>query len=109
MNPYFLYVNYVMMVPWIDQMEHATDRKIRKAQQTTVHEKSIFQRNFCMTGTCWKSEILASHAQFEGVRLNNSAPPGASGWTPEAPHLRGGFSRETLVYEVFNKRRGGDR
>ena len=33
-----------MMVPWIDQMEHATDRKFRKAGQTTVHENVDFAK-----------------------------------------------------------------
>ena len=37
---------------WIDQMEHVADKEIRKAGQTTVHETSIFQRNFGMTGQC---------------------------------------------------------
>ena len=33
-----------MMVPWIVQMEHATDRKFRKAGQTTVHENVDFAK-----------------------------------------------------------------
>ena len=33
-----------MMVPWVDQMEHATDRGSRKALGTTVHEKSDFSK-----------------------------------------------------------------
>ena len=33
-----------MMVPWIDQMEHATDRKIRKAGPTTAHENVDFAK-----------------------------------------------------------------
>ena len=32
------------MVPWIDQIEHATDKKIRKAGQTTVHENVDFAK-----------------------------------------------------------------
>ena len=33
-----------MMVPWIDQTEHATDRKIRKVGRTTAHENVDFSK-----------------------------------------------------------------
>ena len=32
-----------MMVPWIDQMEYATDRGSRKAEETTAHENDDFE------------------------------------------------------------------
>ena len=33
-----------MMVPWIDQVRHATDRGSRKAGQSTVHENVVFAK-----------------------------------------------------------------
>ena len=41
-NQYFSGVEYVQVVPQIDEMEHATDRGSRKTLQSTVHEKSDF-------------------------------------------------------------------
>ena len=43
-EPIFFRVHLVMMVPWIVQMEHATDRKIRKAGRTTAHENVDFSK-----------------------------------------------------------------
>ena len=33
-----------MMVPWVDQMEHANDRGSRKAVQTIAHENADFEK-----------------------------------------------------------------
>ena len=33
-----------MMVPWVDRMEHATDRGSRKAGQSTAHENLDFAK-----------------------------------------------------------------
>ena len=41
-NRYFSGVECVQVVPWIDEMEHATDRGSRKTWQSTVHEKYDF-------------------------------------------------------------------
>ena len=45
-NPYFLPVEFVMMVPWVDQIEHATVQGSREAGRTTVHEKVDFSAQF---------------------------------------------------------------
>ena len=66
------------------EISHASIWEILSPLIYDVH-KVYFQLNFCMAGKCRKFEILLAHAQSEGVRLKNSAPPGASGWAPEAP------------------------
>ena len=41
-NQYFLALEYVQVVSWIAETEHATDRGSRKNVQNTVREKSDF-------------------------------------------------------------------